>query len=150
MSSLPESEFLFAADEAVSPKPESQERLDYALGVFVEEFRTNALRNLDRVDHILTDLPEGYMDPATVQSIHVILKNLAGQGRSYNFELISEIGDMICAFLSGRVEGSSKEMALVEKAIEAMRLILKQDARGEGGLTERALVACLKDAFAVD
>lgn len=150
MSSLPETEFLYDSREEDLSSPASQERIDYALGVFVEEFRTNALRHLDRVDHILGDLPDGRADAPTLQSIQAILTNLAGQGSSFNFELISELGEMTCQFLRGRLEGSAVQMALVGKVTQAMRLVLQQDARGEGGLTERALVACLKDAFAVD
>ncbi|TNE42345.1 MAG: hypothetical protein EP347_00990 [Alphaproteobacteria bacterium] len=150
MSSLSETEFLYDSNEGDAGAQAAQDRLDYALGVFVEEFRTNALRNLDRVDHILGELPEGAADAPTLQSIQAILSNLAGQGSSFNFDLISELGEMTCAFLRGRIEGSSVQMALLSKVTEAMRLVLQQDVRGSGGLTERALVACLREAFAVD
>ena len=150
MSSLPETEFLYEPPAPATDGDAAKERLDYALEVFIDEFRTNALRNLDRVEDILAELPNGTADAPTLQSILAILANIEGQGQSFQFELISELGEMTCAFLRGRVEADATQMALVGKVTEAMRLVIEQDVRGEGGLTERALVACLREAFAVD
>lgn len=147
MSTVPETEMTIDFNVTEVDYEASKTRLEYALGVFVEEFRINSFRNLDRVEAILDNLGDKEADKALINSVLAILSNIEGQGRSFDFELISELGEMTCDFLRRVETGSEKMVLLLRKVVQAMRLVIQQDVRGEGGLTERALVACLRDAF---
>ena len=69
--------------------------------------------------------------------------DMKGQGASFGYRLITDICDLLAAFLEGRGSLAGLECDVVAAHIATMRAVFAQDVRGDGGATGRALIASL-------
>ncbi len=79
--------------------------------------------------------------------IFSVSHDVKGQGGSFNYPLMTMIGNLLCRFLERR-EGEPKEshMAIIKVHIDAMRLVISRRMEGDGGRTGDNLIRGLNAA----
>ena len=68
---------------------------------------------------------------------------IKGLGGSLGFDLLTEIGRRLCARLKRRHREEADILILADAHLRAMRRVLDEDLRGDGGETGTALLAAL-------
>ena len=80
-------------------------------------------------------LPAGAVDNRLIatQALYAIAHNIKGQGSSFGFQLMTRLGDSLCLLTRGKRPFSDADLNLVGAHLDAMRLVLSQEIRGDGG-----------------
>ncbi|MFZ5790549.1 MAG: Hpt domain-containing protein [Pseudomonadota bacterium] len=145
-----------AADGGISA---AVRRARDAVAELSADYRSWALADLTRAEAALS---EASADPARagtpLQRLYGIAHDMKGQGGSFGFPLVTQIGHSLCCLLHGRAAGRREiglpideaDLALVEIHLKALRLVLEKSVRGEGGEIGRRLVERLQAAVAED
>jgi hypothetical protein len=79
--------------------------------------------------------PEGAVDDRiiAVQALYAIAHNIKGQGSSFGFPLMTRLGDSLCRLTRGKRPFPDSDLNLIQAHLDAMRLVLAQGIRGDGG-----------------
>ncbi len=65
---------------------------------------------------------------------------LKGQGGSFGYDLISQVGDSLKKFTESRREASPRDVEIIAAHVQAMRVVMVEDIRGDGDDVGRAIV----------
>ena len=68
---------------------------------------------------------------------------LKGQGGSFGYNLISLVGDSLKRFTECRREAMPRDVDIIAAHVSAMRVVMVEDIRGDGGEVGRAIVDSL-------
>jgi hypothetical protein len=81
------------------------------------------------------DLPSGAVDDRiiAIQALYAIAHNIKGQGSSFGFPLMTRLGDSLCRLTRVKRPFPNADLDLVSAHLDAMRLVLSQEIRGDGG-----------------
>lgn len=74
-----------------------------------------------------------------------IVHNVKGQGSSFGYPLMTEIGDSLSLLLKMIEELHEPQLKLIEAHVTAMRLVIEQGIKGNGGEQGRLLVSRLRE-----
>lgn len=67
------------------------------------------------------------------REIHGVAHNIKGQGSSFGYPLMTRLGQSLCQLTRRKPTFSEADLDLVGAHIEAMRLVLAKEIRGDGG-----------------
>ncbi|MES1150557.1 MAG: hypothetical protein ABUL54_01580 [Dongia sp.] len=81
---------------------------------------------------------------ASVKEIYGIAHNLKGQGTSFGYPLITRIGQSLCLLTRPERGFSDADLGVIQGHLDAIRLILAKDIKGEGGAVGDKLAARLE------
>ena len=83
-------------------------------------------------------LPAGAVDSRMIatQSLYAVAHNIKGQGSSFGFQLMTRLGDSLCRLTRGKRPFSDADLNLVASHLDAMRLVLTQEIRGDGAFVD--------------
>ncbi|MBI2255882.1 MAG: hypothetical protein HYU58_14765 [Proteobacteria bacterium] len=81
------------------------------------------------------NLPEGAVDDRmiAVQALYAVAHNIKGQGSSFGFPLMTRLGDSLCRLTRVKRPFPDADLNVVQAHLDAMRLVLAQNIRGDGG-----------------
>lgn len=68
-----------------------------------------------------------------VQALYAIAHNIKGQGSSFGFPLMTRLGNSLCQLTRTRRPVSDADLNVIQAHLDAMRLVLAQGIRGDGG-----------------
>ncbi len=111
---------------------------------------------LERAEAVITDLGDDYLkwvedDLAKLQTVMISLKaakgdnsgevkaifeiahDVKGQGGSFGYQLMTEIGGHLCRFLEFIESANPAEIGVIEVHIDALRLVIANKMKGDGG-----------------
>ncbi|MTI08698.1 hypothetical protein [Curvivirga aplysinae] len=94
----------------------------------------------------LTSLFEKDNDIRHLDAVYSIVHNMRGQGGSFDFPLISAIGTSFCKYAANRKDKENYSFPLILQHLEAIKLVYKENRKGEGDQTARAVVNALAQA----
>ncbi len=121
---------------------------------------------LERAEQVITELSDSYVDwaredLAKIQKAYEELKSgsgddpldavfqishdIKGQGGSFDYALMTIIGDMLCRYiesLGGEV--TPKSIEVIELHINALHAVISQELKGEGGPIGNQLLSGLE------
>lgn len=80
---------------------------------------------------------------AEMRTMFRIALDMKGQGASFGYQLITQIGDTLAAFLENRSSLAGLDCEVVAAHIATMRAVFAREVRGDGGAIGRELVASL-------
>ena len=84
------------------------------------------------VTRILQSISEETGEEA-FQALHGIAHNIKGQGASFGYPLITDIGASLCRFLKERSAASETELQIMQAHVRAMQEIVSNEIAGDGG-----------------
>ena len=79
-----------------------------------------------------------------IKRIFQISHDIKGQGGSFGYDMMSRIGDQLCAFVESLESAGAAEVEVIELHIDAMKLIIANRMSGEGGEEAKKLFEDLK------
>jgi hypothetical protein len=88
-----------------------------------------------RASQATGDMPAGAVDDRMIatQALYAVAHNIKGQGSSFGFQLMTRLGDSLCLLTRGKRPFSDADLNVVQAHLDAMRLVLSQEIRGDGG-----------------
>lgn len=70
---------------------------------------------------------------ALARDIHGVAHNIKGQGTSFGYPLMTRLGQSLCQLTRRKAAFSDADLDLIGAHVEAMRLVLAKEIRGDGG-----------------
>ena len=78
-----------------------------------------------------------------VDEVYELSHNMRGQGGTFGYTLISDIGNSLCAFIEGANEFGTRELEAIRVHAESMQLALTSDLQSGADQAGAALLAQL-------
>ena len=98
-----------------------------------------------RIAAVCAELDAAETDTAANRRGHIgrmfrMVHDLKGQGGTFNYPLITDLGTALCAFVDGAHDFEESEIAIIRKFVESMRVVADHRIHQDGGDTDRALL----------
>jgi len=85
---------------------------------------------------------------ARIKELYAIAHTIKGQGGSFGYPLITRIGASLCALIRQERDFTDADLGIVQAHLDAMKLILAKEIKGEGGEVGGKLAARLETMVA--
>jgi hypothetical protein len=124
-------------------------RAQAAVADLARNFAESAVADLDRCAAFLkTAREQPEARAASIKEIYGIAHNLKGQGTSFGYPLITRIGQSLCQLTRRDCVFSDADLGIVQAHLDAIRLVLAKDIKGDGGAIGDKLGARLETLVA--
>lgn len=87
---------------------------------------------------------EGAPVEETLEALHAVAHNIKGQGGSFGYDLVTDIGASFCDYLRSAERRSPEELNIVHMHIRMLKTVSEHDISGDGGETGRRIVEKLQ------
>ena len=133
-----------AVDEA------TLERAEKVIQGMAEDYVKWAKEDLIRLAKAFAPLKAGQGDAAkNLTAIFEVAHDIKGQGGSFDFQLMTFIGNQLCRFiesLNGKAE--APEIEVIELHVNALQVVMSQKLKNDGGAVGKALLTGLEKVIA--
>jgi len=120
-------------------------RAQAAVADLAKNFAEQAVVDLDTCDAFLkTAREQPALRADSIKEIYGIAHNLKGQGSSFGYPLITRIGQSLCLMTRPARAFSDADLGIMQGHLDAIRLILAKEIKGEGGAVGDKLAARLE------
>jgi hypothetical protein len=120
-------------------------RAQAAVADLAKSYAPNTIIDLDRCATLLKTARENPAARASsVKDLYGIAHNIKGQGGSFGYPLVTRIGDSLCTLVRQERDFSDADLGVIQAHLDALRLILAKDIKGEGGEVGAKLAARLE------
>ena len=127
-------------------KPDTQaiQRAEAMIKKSGRDFHMWAQGDLDEIDQALAAARK-YPDQQEecIKQIFRRSMELKALGGSFGYDLISQVGDSLKKYTESRSEANPRDVEIIDEHVNAIRVVLAEDIRGEGGDVGRAIVDSL-------
>jgi chemotaxis protein histidine kinase CheA len=121
-------------------------RAQAAVADLAKSYVPNTLADLDRCAALLTTARETPDQRATaIKDLYNTAHNVKGQGSSFGFPLVTRIAHSLCTLVRQERDFSDADLGTIQAHLDALRLILTKDIRGDGGEVGAKLAARLEN-----
>lgn len=97
--------------------------------------------DLVRLEKAYEQLKSGEGDiKENLDSVFQVAHDMKGQGGSFGYDLMTAIGDQLCRLVEKMDKVGPREVNMVRVHIDAMRVIIMKDLKGDGGDEGRQLL----------
>jgi hypothetical protein len=121
-------------------------RAQAAVADLAKTYAPNTLADLDRCVALLKAAREdANTRGVSVKELYGIAHNIKGQGSSFGYPLVTRIGHSLCTLVRQERDFSDADLGVMQAHLDALRLILVKDIKGEGGETGTKLAARLEN-----
>ena len=121
---------------------------------------------LERAEQVIADLADSYLEwveedlvkisnaheelcankdnPAEyVEAIFQIAHDMKGQGGSFNYDLMTILGNDLCRFIENKTKVSNTDIEVVSLYIDTMKIVISKRMSGDGGSEGQKVLAGL-------
>jgi chemotaxis protein histidine kinase CheA len=129
------------------------------------------LATLERAESVISDMQNSYLEwvendlksledaiaeasksdgdlKAHFEKIFSISHDIKGQGGSFGYQMMTNIGNQLCRFIETLDTPSKADIHIVRLHFDAMKLVIAKRMEGDGGKTGEELVAGLQAVVA--
>ncbi len=125
--------------------PEAVRAAEAAVAELAENFTEWMREDLDKALASLAAARESQPDNgAQLRDIFEVCHNIKGQGGSFGYDLITDVGKSLCDYIHDAESASDRTLKVVEAHLTAIRFILDRDIQGDGGPVGKQLRAKLQ------
>lgn len=137
------------ASKPAAPQPLASQMADQlaqaneAIAALAKEYPIWAARDIVKMNQALQDarsLTGDKRENIIRKELFKIAHNAKGQGATFGYPLITDIGEHLCRYIERVPEIQADEMAVIREHIQAMDTVLKDKLTGDGGETGQALL----------
>lgn len=109
-------------------------RAQAAVADLAKSYVPNTLADLDGCAALLKTARETPdQRTAAVKDLYNIAHNVKGQGSSFGFPLVTRIAHSLCTLVRQERDFSDADLGTIQAHLDALRLILIKDIKGDGG-----------------
>jgi HPt (histidine-containing phosphotransfer) domain-containing protein len=120
-------------------------RAQAAVADLAKTYRPNTTADLDRCAALLKGAREdASRRGGSIKDLYNIAHNIKGQGSSFGYPLVTRIAHSLCTLVRQEREFADADLDVVQAHLDALRLILAKDIKGEGGEAGGKLAARLE------
>ena len=121
-------------------------RAQAAVADLAKTYGPNTTADLDRCAALLKAAREDATTrAASIKDLYNIAHNIKGQGSSFGYPLVTRIGHSLCTLVRQERPMTDADLGVVQAHLDALRLILAKDIKGEGGEVGNKLAARLEN-----
>ncbi|MGE4218852.1 MAG: hypothetical protein AB7G39_05335 [Alphaproteobacteria bacterium] len=123
----------------------AMKRAERAVQVVAQEFGSHLGKELA----VLAKLQARFRaerSEAALEAIRAVVHDLRGQGTTLGFPLVTEIGSSLCRYLAERDMAKPVSVELVERHVEALRVVYRDRIEGRGDELSRKVANGLRMA----
>jgi chemotaxis protein histidine kinase CheA len=124
-----------AASDVEPSREELLQRAEEAVAALADEYLVWTRSECQRVRDLHA---RGINEPgervALQGKIFEAAHDLKGQGRCFGFDLVTDLGAMLCALLRNRDATTDDEWSVIGHHLEALEIVLMHSIRGSGGM----------------
>jgi len=121
-------------------------RAQAAVADLAKNYPANTAADLDRCFGLLkTAREQPDQRAAAVKDLHNIAHNIKGQGSSFGYPLVTRIGHSLCNLVRQERTFTDADLGVMQAHLDALRLILAKEIKGEGGEVGAKLAARLEN-----
>ena len=133
-----------------SDMAEAMRRAEAVLAMLHQRYISAAKADLERLATTNLKLLDLRSDHALVlQLLHHIAHDMKGQGTTFNYPLVTEIGASLCRLTKGRTTLADGDLRLINEHVTALHTVIAQEITGEGSAEIRDVVSRLEQAVTV-
>lgn len=85
---------------------------------------------------------------AKVRTVFEICHDMKGQGGSFNYGMITQVGAQLCNFIESRSFFEDQDMEVIRLHFDALRMVIAHKMEGDGGRPGQALLKGLQAVIA--
>lgn len=110
-------------------------RAEAAVADLAKSYTAWAIADVEKCAEILTSARAAAADDrvALAREIHAVAHNIKGQGSSFGYPLMTRLGQSLCQLTRRKTTFSDADLDLAGAHLDAMRLVLAREIRGDGG-----------------
>lgn len=98
------------------------------------EYEKWVVEDMARLNAALAELNEAKdARKPYLEKIFQIVHDMKGQGGSFDYQLISIIGDMLCRYVEKLEDANAQEIEVIGVHVNSMQVVVSQHIKGEGG-----------------
>jgi hypothetical protein len=129
--------------------PDLIDRAEAALLAMTDDYLCWVAQDIDLLQGEATRAEAGdaVEHAAALQAIHGIAHDIKGQGGTFGFILVTWIAASLCRYLESRAEDGRADPAILGAHIDALRVVVRNGIRGDGGAIGTELVRELAEAI---
>ena len=121
------------------------ERAEAVVAAMGGEFVHWAKKDLSSLQRALDGLKAGTAEQKeSLRTIFQISHDIKGQGGSFDYGLLTAIGDSLCRFIEEKDRAGAAEIDAIKLHVEALKLVLTDRLKGDGGDTGAKLLEGLR------
>lgn len=121
--------------------------IDKSLARIVRNYPEVAAPRLAEIKTLWASVNAGDAPPHPIERIGQLAHDFKGEGGSFGFPLVTAIAETLCLLCERGDLGRANLAAAIDAHIAAIQVVLKQDIRGDGGPTGKAVVEALRIAI---
>lgn len=131
----------------VAPKDDAAEAagIDNHFLDMAEKYLGWAKADVGRIEELVHGLRANLSDEAAIDQVFKVVHGIKGQGSTFGYELMTEVGQVLSEYLKKRPSPlTAEQLTVIEQHARAMKLILERKITGTGGEVGQKLVGRLK------
>lgn len=124
--------------------PEMLERAEQVIADLTDDYLEWVVEDLEKLVGAFNDLKEGKGEAKDLlDKVFQITHDMKGQGGSFGYDLITIVGNDLCRFLEDLEKPGPDDIKVIALHVDAMRVIITENIKGEGGKVGKQLLAGL-------
>ncbi|PKQ06897.1 MAG: hypothetical protein CVT72_05125 [Alphaproteobacteria bacterium HGW-Alphaproteobacteria-11] len=126
-------------DEATGDYDSLIAQAEAAVEALRDTYREQLANDVAALEEVWSRLEGGAPAEATLAELHGIAHNIKGQGGSFGYDLVTEIGASFCDYLRSGSRSSADERNIIHMHIRMLKTVSENNISGDGGETGRRI-----------
>ena len=131
-------------DEASNDFESMIARAEAAVEALRDTYREQLVEDVASLCALWTRIESEGVDQAKLDELHSIAHNIKGQGGSFGYDLVTDIGASLCDYLRASPRMAPNELAVVSMHIRVLKNVADNNITGDGGETGARLIEKLR------
>lgn len=136
-------------DEASDDFESMIARAEAAVEGLRDTYREQLAEDIASLCALWTRIESEGIDQAKLDELHSIAHNIKGQGGSFGYTLVTDIGASFCDYLRGGPRMAPQELAVVSMHIRVLKNVSDNNIFGDGGETGARLIEKLRQLTSI-
>ena len=129
------------------PTPEMLEKAEEAIAKMSDEYPAWAMKDIESLTNLLDEAElEEAKRIENLEAIFQIAHDMRGQGGSFGYPLMTRVGSSLCRFTEVLNNPDNRGLVVVRAHIDAMRAVIGNKVKGDGGRVGRQIARGLEMA----
>lgn len=121
------------------------ERAESVIAAMADSYLEWVEEDLKRIEAAYVKMAAASGDrKAEAEGVFQIAHDIKGQGGSFGYDLMTVIGNELCRLIERRETFGEAELQAIRVHIDALKLVINSNMKGDGGSDGQALVAGIR------
>jgi len=127
-----------------SISPDVLERAEKAILNLKKDYLNWVEDDLDKIDIAYKNLSANPENNALLQNVYKVAHDIKGQGGSFGYDMMTEIGQSLCQLIEKMKSVGPSELEIIAIHADALRVVIHDRVEGTGGDTGASILKGLE------